>query len=79
MSFADDHSTHIDADKMADISQETISNVFFEWMCILINIPLKFVPKGETKHIPAGDKPLSEPINAGYFTDTCMRHSASMS
>ena len=55
---------------------------------ISIKIPLKFVPKGPIKNIPAlvqimawrrtGDKPLSEPMMA-QFNDADMRHLASMS
>ena len=55
---------------------------------ILIKISLKFVHKGPINNIPAlvqimawcrpGDKPLSEPMLV-CFTDTYMRHSASMS
>ena len=52
-----------------------------------IKISLTFVPMCPIHNIPAlvqtmawrrpGDKPLSEPIMA-WFTDACMRHSASM-
>ena len=51
--------------------------------CILIDISLKFVPKGQINNIPAmvqimgwhqiGDKPLSEPMMT-LFSDTYMRH-----
>ena len=54
-----------------------------ENFCILINISLKFVPKGPIDNNPAlvqimawrriGDKPLSEPVLT-RFTDTYMRH-----
>ena len=53
-----------------------------------IEISLKFVPKGPINNIPAlvqiiawcssGNKPLSEPMMA-KFTNTYMRHLASMS
>ena len=51
--------------------------------CILINILLKFVPKGPIDNNPAvvqimawrriGDKPLSEPMLT-WFGDAYMRH-----
>ena len=54
-----------------------------EKFCILINISLKFVPKGQVNNIPPlvqimawhriGDKPLSEPMLT-QFTDAYMRH-----
>ena len=54
-----------------------------EKFCILIQISLKFVPKGPIDNSPAlvqimawrriGDKPLSEPILT-RFTDTYMQH-----
>ena len=54
-----------------------------EKVCILIEISLKFVPKGPVNNKPAlvwimawcriGDKPLSEPMLT-RFTDAYMRH-----
>ena len=66
--------THWGRDKMAAVSQTTLSNAFFwnENVRISIKISLKFVPKGPINNIPAlvqkmawcrpGDKPLSEPM-----------------
>ena len=72
----------------------TIFQKHFKWIFlnknvwILINISLKFVPKGPINNISAliqimawrrtGDKPLSEPMMT-QFNDAYMRHSASMS
>ena len=79
--------THWGRDKMAAISQTTLSNDFFRiiFFLISIKISLRFVPWGLVNNIPAlvlimawrrpGDKPLSEPM----ITDAYMRHSASMS
>ena len=63
--------THLALNKMAAILQSTFSNTFF-WMkrfCILTNISLTFIPKGQVSSIPTlvqkmtwrrkGDKPLS--------------------
>ena len=65
--------THCGQDKMAAISQRTLSNGF-SW----IEISLKFVPKGPVNNIPAlvqimawcrpGDKPLSEPMMVSLAT-----------
>ena len=70
--------THWGRDKMATISQTTLSNE------ILIKISLKFVPKVPINNIPSlvqimawrrpGDKPLSEPMMVSL-----LMHSASMS
>ena len=73
-------------DKMAAISQPTHSNTLIfvnENFCILIRIPLKFVPEGPINNNPAlvqvmawrriGDKPLPEPM-LSQFTDAYMRH-----
>ena len=59
-----------------------------ENVSIAIKMSLKFIPMGPINNIPAlvqimpwrrpGDKPLSEPMIVS-FTDTYMRHSASMS
>ena len=56
---------------------------------ILIEISLKFVPKGLINNIPAlvqimasrrpGDKPSSEPISEPLFSYAYMRHSVSKS
>ena len=45
--------THLPLDKMAAISQTTFSDAFFlnETLCILINISVKFVPKGPINNI----------------------------
>ena len=65
--------THWGQDKMAAVSQTTLSNAF-SWMKmrISIKISLKFVPKGPINNNPSlvqvmawrrsGDKPLSEPM-----------------
>ena len=56
---------------------------FREWKCLnLIEISLKFVPKGLINNIPAlvqkmawrhpGDKPLSEPMMEGLLTHICV-------
>ena len=70
---------------MAAISADGIFKYVFvnEKFCILIDISLKFVPKGQISNIPAlvqimawrriGDKPLSEPMLT-QFTDAYMRH-----
>ena len=74
---------------MDAISQTTFSSAFLnENILILIQISLKFVPKGSINNILAlvqimawrrtGDKPLSEPMMT-QFNDAYMRHSASMS
>ena len=71
--------THWCRDKMDAISQTTLSNAFFvnENVKILIEISLKFVPKG-----PAlvqtmawrrpGDKPLFEPMMVSLLTLICV-------
>ena len=82
--------SHLLLDKMAAISQTLFSNAF-SWMkkyCILINISLKFVPKGPINNIPAlvqimawcqiGAKPLSEPTMA-WFPDSYMQQQGEMS
>ena len=63
--------------------------LFNEKISISIKISLKLVCKDPIDNIPAlvqimawcrpGDKPLSEPVMVSYFTDTYVRHSASMS
>ena len=63
-----------------DIFKRTFLN---ENVRILIQIALKFVPKGSIDNKPVlvhvmawrriGDKPLSEPMPT-RFTDACMRH-----
>ena len=75
---------------MANILQMIFSNQFFlyESCIILIQISLKFVPKGSINNKPAlvqimawhqtGNKPLSEPMMA-WFTDAYMHHSALIS
>ena len=82
--------THWGRDKMAAIFPDDIFKCIFlnENTWIPIKISLKFVLKGPINNIPAlvqiiawrlpGDKPLSEPMLV-WFTDTWMRHSASMS
>ena len=81
------HSWHLlsPMDKMAAISQTIFSDAFFvnKKFCILIEISLKFPPKGPIAENPAlveimawrriGDKPLSEPMLT-RFTDAYMRH-----
>ena len=64
------------------------SNFLNENVWIPIKFLLKYVPKGPINNIPAlvqmmawcwtGDKPLSEPMMT-QFSDTYMRHSASVS
>ena len=77
--------THWGRDQMDAISQTTLSNAF-SWMNenvrILINISLKFVPKGLINNNPAlvqkmawrrpGDKPLSEPMMVSSLTHICV-------
>ena len=47
--------------------------IFFnENVWILIKISLKFVPKGPINKIPAGDKPLSEPMMVSLLTHICV-------
>ena len=68
--------THWGWDKMAIISQKTISNAF-SWMKML-----GFVPKGRINNIPSlvqimawrwpGDKPLSEPMMVRLPTHICV-------
>ena len=77
-------STHWGRDKMAAISQTTLSNAFFvnENARISIEISLKLVPKGPINNIPAlvqimawrrpGDKPLSEPMMVRLPTHICV-------
>ena len=70
-------------------ADDTFERIFVnENVWILIEISLKFFPKGPINNIPAlvqimvwrrpGDKPLSEPMMV-FFTGAYMRHSASMS
>ena len=69
--------------KMAAILQMTFSNAFSWMFSILIQISLKFVPKGPIDNKWAldqvmawrriGDKPLPEPMLI-QFTDAYMRH-----
>ena len=78
--------THWGRDKMAAVSQTTLSNAF-SWMKMLefrisIKISLKFVPKGPINNIPSlvqimawrrsGDKPLSEPMMVCLPTHICV-------
>ena len=88
MALSHNELTHWGGDKMATISQTTLSNAFssLKMLRVLIKIWLKFVPKGPINNIPAlvkimawrrpGDKPLSEPMMIRLLT--AMRHSASM-
>ena len=76
--------THWGRDKMAAVSQTTLSNAFFlnENVRRLIKISLKFVPKGPINNNPAlveimawrrpGDKPLSEPMMVCLLTHICV-------
>ena len=76
--------THWGRDKMAAISQKTLSIAFFvnENVRISIEFSLKFVPKGPINNIPAlvqimawrrpGDKPLSEPMMVSVLTHICV-------
>ena len=79
------HLTNLPLDKMAAISQTTLSSAFL-WMkrfFISIRISLKFVPKGPIDNKAAlvqvmawswtGDKPLPEPMLT-QFTNAYMRH-----
>ena len=77
--------THWGQDKMAAVSQTTLSNAF-SWMKMLEFrlrfISLKFVPKGPINNNPAlvqimawrrsGDKPLSEPMMVSLLTHICV-------
>ena len=76
--------THWGRDKMAAISQTTLSNAF-SWIknvWISIEISLKFVRKDPFNNIPAlsqimawrrqGDKPLSEPMMESLPTHICV-------
>ena len=74
--------THWGQDKMAAVSQTTISNVFFnENTRMSIEISLKFIHKGSINSIPAlvqimawcrlGDRPLSEPMLVCSPTHIC--------
>ena len=77
--------THLPLDKMAAIlADNNFKCIFFdEKFCILIQISLKFVPKGPIDNKRAlvqvmawrrtGDKPLPEPMLT-QFTDAYMRH-----
>ena len=75
------HLTQWGRDKMAAISQMTLS-IAFSWMKMF---SLMFVPKGPIKNIPAlvqtmawrrpGDKPLSKPVMVNLLTHICItRH-----
>ena len=54
----------------------------YEKFCILLQISMKFVPKGSINNIPAlvqimawrraGDKPLSEPMTVSLLTHICV-------
>ena len=74
--------THWGRDKMAAISQTTLSKPF-SWMKMFeFRLKLKLVPKGPLDNIPAlvqimawhrlGDKPLSEPMMAKLVTHICV-------
>ena len=73
--------THWGRDKMAAISQTTLS-VTFSWMKMFEFRYLRFVPKGPANTIPAlvqimawrhpGDKPLSEPMMVSLTTHICV-------
>ena len=76
-------------DKMATISQIVFKCIFmYEKFCTLIQISLKFVPKGPIDNNSVlvqvmawrwtGDKPLPEPMLA-QFIDAYMRHQGKMS
>ena len=76
--------THWGRDKMAAISQATLSKHIFlnENVTISIKISLKFIPKGPFNNNPAlvqimawrrsGDKPLFEPIMVSLLTHICI-------
>ena len=77
--------THWGRDKMAAVSQTTLSNAFSflnENVRISIKISLKFVPKGPINNNPSlvqimawrrlGDKPLSEPMMVSLLTYICV-------
>ena len=77
--------THLPLDKMAAIwADDIFKNIFVnEKFCILIDISLKLVPRGQISYIPAlvqmtiwrriGHKPLSEPMLT-QFIDAYMRY-----
>ena len=66
---------HWGRDKMAAISQTTLSNAF-SWMKMILLLPisLKFVPKGPINIIPALIEimPLSEPMLVSLLTHICI-------
>ena len=74
--------THWGQDKMAAISQKTISLHFLECIWISTNTSLKFVPKGPMNNIPSlfqimawrrpDGKPLSETMMASLPTHICI-------
>ena len=76
--------THWGRDKMAAISQTTLSNDFFRMknVWIFIKISMKFVPKAPINNITSlvqimacrrpGDKPLSEPMMVSLLTHICV-------
>ena len=76
--------THWGRDKMAAVSQTTLSNAFFlnENIRISIKISLKFLPKGPINNNSAlvqimawrrsGDKSLSEPMMVNLLTHICV-------
>ena len=76
--------THWGRDKMAAISQTTLSIAIFvnENVRISIEFSVKFVPKGPINNIPAlvqiiawrrpGDKSLSEPVMVSLLTHICV-------
>ena len=76
--------THWGRNKMAAVSQRTLSNAF-SWMKnvrISIKVSLKFVPKGPINNIPSlvqimawrrpGDKPLSDQMLVSLSTHICV-------
>ena len=74
--------THWGRDKMAAVSQTTLSNLLNENVIISTKISLKFVPKGPINKNPAlvqimawrrsGDKPLSEPMLVSLPMNICV-------
>ena len=76
-----DSLTHWGRDKMAAVSQTTLS-IAFSWMKMFEFKSLKFVPEGPINFIPAlvqimawrrpGDKPLSELMMVSLLTHICV-------
>ena len=74
--------THWGRDKMAAVSQTTLSNAFSLIKFVSIKISLKFVPKGRINNNSAlvqimawrrsGAKPLSEPMMVSLLTHICI-------